>query len=315
MANDFKGFLLVGMSALCFSMMSLFVKSCSLPSSQIVFIRSLFQTIISVVACAKEGVNPLGKREFRGLLFLRGIFGALAVGCYFYGVRYGNLSDNTSVFFTAPAMSTILASIFLKDQMRLSTVVSILLCAVGTCLVAKPHFLFPNESEVNPGESLALIVSIIGSFLSAAAYLMISVIGTKAHHLCLVFYFGVLSSLVSVIPMAVFRPTIPGWEDTGYLLGVVVFAYSGQVTLNYGLQMTANTATLIRNLDIVFAFIFSFFVFHERVSATSIIGAILICLGTGLIVLDKYQNRIPVDDLELPGSPTSPVKEPLLKKD
>eukprot|EP00835_Amoeboradix_gromovi_P004705 NODE_384_length_9596_cov_0.282510.p3 type:complete len:315 gc:universal NODE_384_length_9596_cov_0.282510:5240-6184(+) len=312
MQKDLKGFILVTSSAFCFSLMSVFVKSCSLPSSQIVFVRSLFQTLISVAVCLKkeDAINPFGRREIRKLLILRGLFGALAVGCYFYGVRYGNLGDVTAVFFTAPAMSTILASIFLKEKLRFSTIVSIILCMIGTTLVAKPQFLIQSHSAKD-GVSLALIIAIFGAFLSAAAYLMISVIGNRSHHLCMVFYFGFISTLVSALPMAIFNPAIPGMKDTLALLGVVLFAYSGQVTLNRGLQLTSNTATLMRNLDIVFAFLYSFFIFHEGLKLTSIIGAVLICFGTGLIVLDKYKSRQIIEDIEIPSSP---VREPLLSK-
>ena len=304
MRNEMKGFLYVGLSALFFSLMSLFVKICSLPSSQIVFIRSIFQTFICLLACKKQDINPFGPKKIRGLLVLRGLFGGLAVGCYFYGVRYGNLGNITAIFFTAPAMSTLLATIFLKDKLKVSTVAAILFCLLGTALVAKPEFLF--HKDISTDTPLAIIVIIVGAFLSSAGYLMISVIGEKAHHLTMVFYFGIMSSLISFIPMLVFVPQIPSIKDVFVLIGVIIFAYLGQVTVNAGIQMTSNIATLMRNLDIVFAFLYSYFLFKEPLSLLSVLGAFLICFGTGLTIIDKYNNRYNNYD-ELPPSPLSPM--------
>lgn len=143
---------------------------------------------------------------------------------------------------------------------------------------------------------------------------MISIIGTRSHHLCLVFYFGFVSSFVSVVPMLIYRPVLPNWTDVGALSGVVLFAYLGQITLNCGLQMTSSTATLMRNLDIVFAFMYSYFIFNEMVTFTSILGALLICIGTCIIMINKYNNHRSNSDLEQhPSSPT--LTEPLLKKE
>ena len=290
MHNDTKGFLLIGISTISFSLMSLFVKLCALPASEIVFIRGLFQTIIAMIACYKKEIHPFGPKEMRGLLFFSGLTGGVSVGLYFYCIQFGNLGEITAIFFVAPAVTTILAAIFLKERLRFSAVLSIVLCAIGTALVIKPKFIFPEQIVVdNPTERTALYISVFGLFVSAVSYLMISVTGKRSHYLCSVFYFGFLSTLISIIPLVYLRPVSPNWIDVGYLTLIILCAYSGQVTVNYGLQLTSSIATLIRNLDIVFAFFYSFFIFNETVSVISIIGAVLICFGTGLIVWDKYR--------------------------
>eukprot|EP00834_Sanchytrium_tribonematis_P003066 NODE_109_length_18665_cov_0.924486.p8 type:complete len:323 gc:universal NODE_109_length_18665_cov_0.924486:6519-5551(-) len=310
MRSEVKGFLFVTASALFFSWMSLFVKSCSLGAAQIVFIRSVCQTLIAAIACWLKGINPFGKRHIRALLLLRGLFGAFSVGFYFYGVRYGNLGDTTAVFFTAPAMTTILSAMFLKQSLNVVHLLSILFCLLGTLLVARPSFLgiFPVEET---SDKLALLISLAGAFISACAYIMIAIIGNRANHLCLVFYFGITSSLISFFPTLFIGPIIPNILDSFYLIGVVIFAYLGQVTVNRGLQLASSSATLMRNLDVVFAFLYSFFLFDESINILSLVGALFICFGTALIFYEKYRSQ--VDDVEIPSSPTE--ESPILKED
>lgn len=91
------GLIFMTMSALTFSVMSLFVKinGSSFPSFEIVFARSFVQAILALIACAFLKVNPLGRRDLRGWLALRGFLGSLGLAFLFYSLTQLPLADAT----------------------------------------------------------------------------------------------------------------------------------------------------------------------------------------------------------------------------
>eukprot|EP00834_Sanchytrium_tribonematis_P008550 NODE_1041_length_2490_cov_1.026767.p1 type:complete len:351 gc:universal NODE_1041_length_2490_cov_1.026767:484-1536(+) len=297
MQPEIKGFILVTISALCFSAMSFFAKSCSLGPSQVVFARSVFQALFCAILCKWNNLKVFGDSNIKHLLILRGLFGGLGVGMYFYGMKYGNMGDATAVYFTAPAITTILSGIFLGQTLGLAHFLSITLCTIGTILVARPPFFgFPDEKKDE--NMFAIIICMIGAIVSAFAYLLVPIIGNRAHHMQLAFYFGFMSSFVVLIPMFVNGFEIPNLTDCAYLTGVVFFAVTGQSTLNEGLQLASSSASLMRNLDVVFAFLYSHFIFDEGIHLYSIIGAIVIICGTGIIFYEKWRVSRKQDDFE-----------------
>ena len=293
MKDDLKGFLYVGISTLCFSFMALGVKLSSICFAEIVFIRSLFQAMLSLCQCYKAGINPLGPKNMRVMLFLNGVITSLSLLLYFYCVKNGNMGDVTAIFFAAPALCTFLASMVTKEAMNKYTILSILLCFIGTVLVVKPAFLFAKTEQTS---NIILLIASSGAIISSLSYLTLTMIGNRVHYLNTVFYFGLMSTLSSFIPMLLSNMTIPNPINSLILLSILFFAYTGQSTLNYGMRLTTSSATLIRNLDIVFAFIYSYFIFNEDLSLLSIIGAILICAGTAIIAIEKYKAECIDDD-------------------
>ena len=82
------------LSALAFSIMSLFVKAVGqqgIPVLEIVAARSIISLIISYIALKRLRMNPLGERK--GLLFLRGLIGFFALNCVFYGITHLHLAQ------------------------------------------------------------------------------------------------------------------------------------------------------------------------------------------------------------------------------
>ncbi|KAJ2460688.1 hypothetical protein GGI03_005217, partial [Coemansia sp. RSA 2337] len=92
-----------------------------------------------------------------------------------------------------------------------------------------------------------------------------------------VVYFGALSFVGSAIMM--FLVQVPRMPSTGsewlLMMAVGVFAFIGQVMLNRGLQLApTGPATLMRNLDVVFAFILGITLFGEIPNWSGILGAL-----------------------------------------
>eukprot|EP00158_Paraphelidium_tribonemae_P002602 Partr_v1_DN25506_c0_g1_i2_m20491 putative solute carrier family 35 member G1 len=302
-------------SALMFSMMSLMVHigSETFPSLEMVVARSLVQLVISSVYLLLTGTNPLGPSEprlLRPLLLLRGLAGSIGLALFFYTLTVLSLADGTVLFFTGPVFTIILAHLVMGEALEIFDILASLLCLAGVVLVARPQFLFPadhdpsNPVHSNDGDPLqktmGVIAALSGAITTAVAYVTvrkITQISTGLHTMVIVFYFGLVSSVLSPIGLLLIQRDQIVAPDSLYkvslLLGVGTVASIGQVFLNRGLQLApAGVGTIMRNLDIVFAFLLDTLVLHKHLRWTSFAGAALILTCTVTIGIRKWwQSR------------------------
>lgn len=108
-----------------------------------------------------------------------------------------------------------------------------------------------------------------------------------------VVWFGLVSSSLS--PMALIILQRPVWRPTpvqwAVLSGAGLAAFVGQCLLNAGLQLApAGPGTVMRNLDVVFAFLYQVFLLHDAAKPTSVAGASLVTLSAALIVAAKWRS-------------------------
>ena len=275
-------------------------------SSQIVFYRSLIQTILGAIACHKVGVSAFGpatSSNLRLLLIARGSFGASALGLYFFTLLNMPLGDGTAIFFSGPALTSIAAAVFLKDRFLAIDAICVISCLAGVVLVAKPTFLGFSPSSGGGKESqeyplplwIPSLCAFLGACISAASYVTVRMIAKNVHFYVNVFYFGFMSTILSSFIILFFESSSPifihdwTWTSFGVQIAIGVSAFAAQSFLNNGLQLVqAGPGTLMRNLDIVFAFLFGIFVFGEKVNTLSIVGSSLIGGTTAAAALFKF---------------------------
>lgn len=127
-------------------------------------------------------------------------------------------------------------------------------------------------------------------------FIVIRKIGSAVHPQVLVFYTGGCG-----IPYALVMMYFQGWTPVSdwnsttwiYLLSVGVVALIGQTFFNRGVQLeNAGIASMTRNLDVLFVFIWSSTILHDDIHPLSIAGAILMTICVCGIGLKKYlRNR------------------------
>lgn len=76
------------------------------------------------------------------------------------------------------------------------------------------------------------------------------------------------------------------------VLGTGWLGFLGQLCLTRGFQLeNAGAASVMRYLDVVFVFIWDSTLLHERVSAWSLLGAVIICGCAIIIAVRKMQGH------------------------
>ncbi|MFQ6113931.1 MAG: DMT family transporter [bacterium] len=273
-----SGVLYMVASAFAFSLMSLLVKVAGqrLPSQEIVLVRAIISLILSYGLLRRASIGVWGRH--RKLLVLRGLFGFIALSCFYYSVTHLPLSEATVIQYMHPIFTALLAAFFLGERIGRILIVSSIISLAGVTLVTRPTFLFSGiASSLNP---IAVAVALSGSMFSAAAYVVVRRLSFVEHPLVIVFYFP-LVTVPATIPTVL--PTIiwpKGWEWL-VLLGVGITTQIGQVCLTRGLQHEpAGRATAISYLQVVFATVLAAIFYAEFPGLWAILGSLLVLAGT-----------------------------------
>lgn len=126
---------------------------------EIVFFRNLIGVFIILYAIKHTPPKLTGGKIH--LLFMRGLFGFMAMILFFYTIAVIPLGEAITLNKTSPFFVTILAFIFLHEHLSIKTAIALFVGFSGVVLIAKP---FGMEF------SSAHILGVLGGFFAAAAY-------------------------------------------------------------------------------------------------------------------------------------------------
>ncbi|KAI1069486.1 hypothetical protein LB507_008594 [Fusarium sp. FIESC RH6] len=283
---------------------------------QIIFVRMLATTIIGSFYMWREKVPdfPLGPREVRGLLFLRGMAGSVGLFGLYYSLSYLDVSDATVITFLVPTLTAFIAWVALREPFTVNEALAGLIAFTGVLFVARPAFLFPNKdsfltgyasaattaakglisaTKATPQErTIAICCSIFGSIAAATAYSTIRVIGKRAHSLVSVNYFAVLATVGSFLIITIhpdLQFEIPkSLAEWAVLLSIGVSGFLFQVLLTEGLQREkAGRATNLIYVQLVYAVIIDRVIWGSIPPPASFIGSALIIGSAVWVALQK----------------------------
>ncbi|KAL4724329.1 hypothetical protein ACLX1H_008943 [Fusarium chlamydosporum] len=231
---------------------------------QIIFVRMFATALIGSFYMWREKVPdfPLGPREVRGLLILRGMAGSVGLFGLYYSLSYLDVSDATVITFLVPTLTAFIAWVALREPFTIHEATAGFIAFTGVLFVARPALLFPNKdsflsgsmsesantakgmlsaAKATPQErTIAICCSIFGSIAAATAYSTIRVIGKRAHSLVSVNYFAVLATVSSFFIIMIhpdLQFEIPkSLAEWVLLLSIGVSGFLFQMLLTEGLQ-------------------------------------------------------------------------------
>ena len=297
--QEVLGMLMVLLSSFTLSTSAIFLKIAAraLPSVEIIFIRSCGQLVLMYILCLIKKADLLGPVEHRKLLVIRGFLGAAAVTSQFWAIVNMELSDVNVILFVGPLLTLFLARFMLNEPLTRTKIAALILGFLGIVLVSRPSFIFGKRatSSTYPYRSTAIVVALVGSVMNAFNFVLIRKIGVGVPYLTMVWHF-VWPSFVLSVPLLFATktpkhwPTIMEWIN----IEIVTVGYlAGQIVLNIGLQRApAGSGSIIRNMDIVFGFIYGILIFGETIQVTGVIGCAIVGFVTFLIAREKYMEYI-----------------------
>jgi drug/metabolite transporter (DMT)-like permease len=242
LSNESYGLLLLLISAILFSGMGCFLKLASntsdnLPSTQLVFVRALFQGIFVVIglcvrreenieeqeeniylkdaACSVVTGDELGKR----LIFIpfgtnrreiqvvvaRGVLGGCGFIMYFFSITVLPLGDAITLFSLYPVHTLLLAYFCLGEKIYWNHVFATLLSVVGAMFIAGPSYFSSsnnkNDADINYNYNpVGYITAFLGSIFGAFVITLIRKAGKLGvSTLQLLFSWSIFGCIFSIL--------------------------------------------------------------------------------------------------------------------
>ena len=282
-----------------------------LPTLEIVFARSLIQLILVLPLLATFRVRIIENKAHVLPLIIMGISGFLSVTFIYLGIDKIPLGDATVITFTSPVFTTLFAYTLLSESCSIVDGICGLCSFIGVVIAARPSFIFGERHgnmsilfhrgnlSVERKETLHLMgigYVLLGAVFLSLYYVLTRKIGLKQHFIVNIFYpslFG--SAFVPLIMLSFGIPaTIPGcWKSFTYIILVGLSGLAGLVLLALSLKLEdAGPLILIRNLDIIYAFMLQYCFMGIPPSKWSISGGAIIMLSTTVIIGKRWMGFV-----------------------
>jgi drug/metabolite transporter (DMT)-like permease len=264
-------------AALSFAVMGLLAKLASqtLPHTLVVFFRSAIGLALLTPWALRHG-RALRTQSPGGHL-LRGVFGMTAMYCFFYCIANMALAEALLLNYSLPLFLPLVERAWLGLRVRRAVLWPLLLGFAGLLLILKP-----GTGVFQP----VALVGVLAALFAATAQVGIRQLTRTESVTSIVFYFAVISSVLSLGP-ALWEWQTPGLALWPVLLGVGVCATLGQLLMTnaYHHAPAAEVGPFIY-MSVVFAAGLDWWVFARLPDPLASAGGLLVIVA-GVVALRR----------------------------
>jgi drug/metabolite transporter (DMT)-like permease len=283
-----RALLLMVLSAVFFGAMAFAAKlaAARLSGSQVALIR--FATGLLPALLIPRFRRSAFTFQRLDLLFYRGVFGGLAVLCYFLAIEHIHVGVATLLNYTAPLFSGILSVIFLKERISPKVLLPMPIALAGVFLVV--------HANARPGDILGFhlweLVGVASAVLSGAAVTAMRAARQGENSWAIYTSFCLLGTLLTA-PFAIATWKNPTADEWMSLTATSVFAIGAQLLLTFSLRwVDAMTVGVISQLAVIVAMLLGVTLLHEVLSTEAIAGAALTIGGVvGVVYVTSWAKR------------------------
>ena len=272
-------------SALLFSIMGICIRYAShtVDNYTIVFFRNVVGLILFLPFIFKQGIGFV-KTEKLWMHSWRSIVGLAAMYGFFYAIAHLKLSNAMVFTYSSPIFIPVIAWLFLKEKITIAMICAAVLGFIGVFCVAKPDQGLLNWISV---------IGIASSLLASMAFVTVRALTQTEPPERIVFYFCLIGSTLSVIPMFwVWRPY--HLQELLFLIGAGILANVSQIFMSHAYRLApAGQIAPVNYMAIIFAGVWGFLLWNEVPDLYSVIGFCIILLAILLCSpLTQRQRKI-----------------------
>ena len=267
-------FLAIGcltISALLFSVMGICIRyaSHSVDNYTIVFFRNVVGLILFLPFIFKQGTGFV-KTEKLWMHTWRSIVGLAAMYGFFYAIAHLKLSNAMVFTYSSPIFIPVIAWLFLKEKITIAMICAAVLGFIGVFCVAKPDQGLLNWISV---------IGIASSLLASMAFVTVRALTQTEPPERIVFYFCLIGSALSVIPMFWVWRTYHV-KELLFLIGAGILANVSQIFMSHAYRLApAGQIAPVNYMAIIFAGVWGFLLWNEVPDLYSVIGFCIILLA------------------------------------
>lgn len=265
-----------------FSIMNLLVKYLPhISPMEIILFRSSISFVICVVGLKMQKVKGLGTNK--KILFLRGLFGGMALFLFFTTIQNMPLASAITLHYLAPIFTAIIAWLLLGERLVVLQWFFFLLSFAGVAMVKG------FDERVEP---LYFVMAIFAAFFSGCAYNCIRKLKTSEHPLMIILYFPLVTLPIAGLYCIFYEWKMPVGLDWLYLVLIGILTQIAQfyMTKAYQIEEAARVAS-VSYTGIIYALGFGFLFFQEVFNGYVFLGIALMLLGVILNVTFKSVKK------------------------
>jgi drug/metabolite transporter (DMT)-like permease len=258
-----------------------------LPAPQILFFRSV---VILVICCAvgRRGLLvDLARSPNRGLILGRGLLTLAAWVMYYSAGRDLQLAEMTTLYYFAPVLTTILAVIFLREQLTLARVGAASIGFFGVIVAANPA-----------GFSLSFpVVMVLAAALCwAIAMILMRTISRSDSTLVQVFAQNLLHAIVMGIVSIPLWQSMEIWHIALCLGAGLVGGAAQYILVEAARTVPASVLGTVEYGALIWSFVFGYLFWAEMPATTVYVGAFLVvAAGLTLAISERRSRREMLD--------------------
>lgn len=282
-----QAILLMNLAVFIFTAMDGIIKSVSqiFPTGELIFARNLFAFIplLAFMLSIERRVHLKTERPWGHVW--RGLFGVLAMFCFFLSYKLLPLSDAIALGLSGPIFLTVLSVPLLGEVVGWRRWSAVIVGFLGVLVMTRP-----GSGIFDP----AAFVPLLASVFYALAMISIRRLAQTERPTTIVFYFTLFATLASLvtIPLGSLDPAL-AWrwpanaEQLGLLVLIGLMGGSAQIALTIAFRRGA--VSLVAPFDymaLVYGFLIGFFAFGEVPDAYLIAGGTIV-VGSGIYIIHR----------------------------
>jgi len=258
-------------SAFLFSIMGICIRYASqtVDNYTIVFFRNFVGLMLFLPLIMKQGASFV-KTEKLWMHTWRSLVGLAAMYGFFYAIAHLKLSNAMVFTYSSPIFIPLIAWLFLKERITKAMLMAAALGFLGVFCVAKPDQGLWNWVSA---------IGIASSLLASMAFVTVRALTKTEPPERIVFYFCLIGSLLSAIPMFwVWRPY--ALKELFFLIAAGILANVSQIFMSHAYRLApAGQIAPVNYMAIIFAGVWGFFLWQETPDFYSLFGFGLILLA------------------------------------
>ncbi len=283
--NVVRGMLAALGAFFMFSLMSVFAKLLSENHSviEIGFYRNLVATLPFLIM-----IFIFGRREILiiksrpAAVGFRAVLGAVSLVTTFAAFSIMPMAETTVLLFTASLFIPILGVVFLREHVGAYRWVAVLIGFVGVTIMASPA---GNVS------TLGIIVALAASLMHATLQIVLRYLGKFESPETVTFYFVVVGTLVTALPLP-FVAVTPTLDEIPLFLGVGLTGAAAQWLISVAFRNApAAVVTVFNYTGIIWAMLFGWMIFDDWPLPAVLVGAAVVIGSNALIIWRETRLR------------------------
>ncbi|MDR6351991.1 DMT family transporter [Pantoea sp. SORGH_AS_0659] len=296
--NARLGVLLKILAALCATLMLACVKGLNgaIPTGEVIFFRSFIALLPLLIWLKMQGdvLENLKTRNLSGH-FIRGFSGTGGMYFNYLALVYISLADATALSYAAPLFTVILAAMLLKELVRVSRWVAVVVGLSGILIMLSSSLstsgaLFSHGAS-NATTSIGVACALLAALCSATSNVQIRFLNGIEKPGAIVFYFSLMTTVIG-LATALFGWSKPSALQLLLLVGCGMFGGLAQILVTLSLRYA--DASLLAPFDyttLVWSMLIGYLFLNSLPGSTTLLGASIVALAGIFAVWRENRQR------------------------